>query len=220
MSLFCCSSRAVNWNESRLTSNARSQRHSHIFHTKIHRLWKQNIWGNSSQGANCQKKWFCVYVELFPCLVLLVGWPRAGTGEFCFLGSSGTRAEWPNSPLAAPKAISGLCCRARLHPNNAVFVPIDPSLYSWRAFSSIIPLFGWVPGLCLWDPCRDHSCPWCLSAQLCGVFPHLHIHNVQFSSQFTIFRSVLHWALVYSQKGGVRRDGRQMSCVYPVPVIS
>lgn len=51
---------------------------------------------------------------------------------------------------------------------------------------------SWVSpqhSLCLWDSCRDHSCPWCLSAQLCGVFPHLHIYNFQFSSQFTIFSS-------------------------------
>lgn len=39
-----------------------------------------------------------------------------------------------------------LCCSVRLHPDISVLVPIDPSLYCWRAqhFSPLIPSAGWV----------------------------------------------------------------------------
>lgn len=119
------------------------------FKPKNHQLWKQNIWGTSSQGANCQKKLLSVYVELFSFLVLLCGLARGRDRWMLLPGRQWQQAaEWQNSHTlpSIHEPLPWLCCSVRLHPDISVLVPIDPSLYCWRAqhFSPLIPSAGWV----------------------------------------------------------------------------
>lgn len=141
---FCCE---LEWGQACIQCKVPK---THTFQTKNHQLWKQNIWGNSSQGASCQqkkKKLFSVYVELFAFLVSLCGWPRVGqvnAASWVAVAASSWVTEQTLGSIHEPPP--GLCCRVGLHPNIAELIPMDPTLYPWKAFSPpIIPLAGWVP---------------------------------------------------------------------------
>lgn len=134
-----CVAFAMSWNEGRTTSNAWSQRHSHIFQTQKSSAVKTKHLGNLQSESKLPKKLLSVYIELFfiPCFAL----PGPGQGQVSAssretLGAS----SWVTglSLFSINKTLARLCFAIRLPSNIAVLVPIDPSSYcrrtsSWRA---------------------------------------------------------------------------------------
>lgn len=212
---------------------------AHISNSKIISC-KNKTFGETPVRDQTAKKFIlCVHGVVFNSCFSL--WPGPAQGQVSASSRETVGASsWVTgqSLFSINKPLIWLCFSVRLHPNIAALVPIDPSLYYWRPAPEGRDISPWldnnpiswaslpaqiVPLRQFCDFCRDHLRSWVsvrLPADVSGTEVCKHLYILVHLVYDLQFRSVLLWALLYSQKGGVIRDESQMFHVYPVSLIS